>query len=313
MPSTSSGTANNQIIITGASGFVGQNLQKHLEERPWKALSRKPSGSGLSYADFWQQSNLSFDHYIHLAGKAHDLKKTSGEQDYWEANYELTSKLYDRFLQDPAAKSFIFISSVKACADRVAGWLSEETPCAPETVYGKSKRKAEEYLLDNLPKGKRVYILRPCMIHGPGNKGNLNMLYAFAQKGLPYPLAAFSNERSFLSVDNLCWVMLRLMEEDIPSGIYQVADSGVFSTNELIQMMAASMGKPARLLKIPAGLIRAVARIGDKLHLPLNSERLQKLTESYKVSNERLLNALGSDLPLSAEDGFKKTFEAFKG
>jgi len=313
MPSTSSGTANNQIIITGASGFVGQNLQKHLKDRPWIALSRNPAATDLSYADFWQQTDLSFGHYIHLAGKAHDLKKTSGEQDYWEANYELTRKLYDRFLEDPASQSFIFISSVKACADRVAGWLTEETPCAPETVYGKSKRKAEEYLLDNLPEGKRVYILRPCMIHGPGNKGNLNLLFAFARKGLPYPLAAFDNQRSFLSVDNLCQVMLRLMEEDIPSGIYQVADSGVFSTNDLIRMMAASMGKPARLLKIPSGLIRTAARVGDKLHLPLNSERLQKLTESYKVSNEKLLKALGTDLPLTARQGFEKTFEAFKG
>ncbi|MBD3630365.1 NAD-dependent epimerase/dehydratase family protein [Cyclobacterium sp.] len=313
MSSTSSGTANNQIIITGASGFVGQNLQKHLNDRPWKALSRNHSARDLSYADFWQQNDLSFCHYIHLAGKAHDLKKTSGEQDYWEANYELTRKLYDRFLQDTEAKSFIFISSVKACADRVAGWLTEETPCAPETVYGKSKRKAEEYLLDNLPEGKRVYILRPCMIHGPGNKGNLNLLYAFAKKGLPYPLAAFKNERSFLSVDNLCWVMLQLMEKDIPSGIYQVADSGVFSTNELIKMMAASLDKPARLLKIPSGLIRTAASAGDLLHLPLNSERLQKLTESYRVSNDKLLKALGSDLPLSAEEGFEKTFRAFKG
>ncbi|WP_262887958.1 NAD-dependent epimerase/dehydratase family protein [Cyclobacterium salsum] len=299
--------------MTGASGFVGQNLQKHLKDRPWKALSRNPSGSGLSYAEFWKQNDLSFRHYIHLAGKAHDLKKTSGEQDYWEANYELTRKLYDRFLKDPHAETFIFISSVKACADRVTGWLREETPCAPETVYGKSKRKAEEYLLDNLPEGKRVYILRPCMIHGPGNKGNLNLLYAFAQKGFPYPLAAFTNERSFLSVDNLCWVMLRLMEKDIPSGIYQVADSGVFSTDELIQMMAASLGKPARLLKIPAGLLRAAARVGDRLRLPLTSERLQKLTESYKVSNEKLLKALGDDLPLTARQGFEKTFEAFKG
>ncbi|SHN06788.1 Nucleoside-diphosphate-sugar epimerase [Cyclobacterium lianum] len=292
---------------------MGKNLKKHLKDRPWTALSRNPSATDLSYGDFWKQNDLSFGHYIHLAGKAHDLKKTSGEQDYWEANYELTRKLYDRFLADPAAETFIFISSVKACADRVEGWLTEDSPCAPETVYGKSKRKAEEYLLENLPEGRRVCILRPCMIHGPGNKGNLNLLYAFAKKGLPYPLAAFENQRSFLSVDNLCWVILRLMEKDIPSGIYQVADSGVFSTNELIQMMAASLDKPARLLKIPSRLIRAAARVGDSLHLPLNSERLQKLTESYKVSNEKLLNALGSELPLSAEEGFEKTFEAFKG
>ncbi|SHN06698.1 NAD dependent epimerase/dehydratase family protein [Cyclobacterium lianum] len=154
-------SSHHHIIITGASGFVGQNLQKHLQDKPWKALSRNPSGSGLSYTEFWEQNDLSFGHYIHLAGKAHDLKTTANEQDYWEANYELTRKLYDRFLADPAAETFIFISSVKACADRVTGWLREESPCAPETVYGKSKRKAEEYLLDNLPEGKRVCILRP--------------------------------------------------------------------------------------------------------------------------------------------------------
>lgn len=267
----------------------------------------------MSYADFWKETDLSFRHYIHLAGKAHDLKKTSGEQDYWEANFELTRKLYDRFRADPAAQTFVFISSVKACADRVEDWLTEETPCAPETVYGKSKRKAEEYLLAHPAPGKRVYILRPCMIHGPGNKGNLNLLYAFAKKGFPYPLAAFTNERSFLSVDNLCWVMLQLMEQEVPSGVYQVADSGVFSTNELIQLMAASLGKPARLLKIPAGLLRAAARVGDRLRLPLTSERLQKLTESYKVSNEKLRKALDADLPLTARQGFEKTFEAFKG
>ncbi|WP_154859693.1 NAD-dependent epimerase/dehydratase family protein, partial [Cyclobacterium xiamenense] len=156
------------ILITGVTGFVGQNMQKQLKDRPWKALSRNRSGTDLSYGDFWQQGDLSFSHYIHLAGKAHDLKKTADEQEYWEANYELTRKLYDRFRADPAAQTFVFISSVKACADRVEGWLTEETPCTPETVYAKSKRKAEEYLLAHPAPGKRVYILRPCMIHGPG-------------------------------------------------------------------------------------------------------------------------------------------------
>ncbi len=120
------------------------------------------------------------------------------------------------------------------------------------------------------------------MIHGPGNKGNLNLLYAFAQKGFPYPLAAFENQRSFLSVDNLCWVMLQLMQKDILSGIYQVADSGVFSTNELIQMMAASLGKPARLLKIPAGLLRAAARVGDRLRLPSPANACKNLLRAIK-------------------------------
>lgn len=303
------------LIITGPSGFVGQNLVASLTQTEWTGLSTKPEGlpkgKGLGYNEFWNDRSKNFTHYIHLAGKAHDLKKTANEQAYFEVNYGLTKRLFDRFLADPQAKTFIFISSVKACADRVDGWLTEETPCTPLTAYGQSKRKAEEYLLDRLPEDKRVYILRPCMIHGPGNKGNLNLLYAFAKKGLPFPLAAFENQRSFLSVDNLCFVICELMNKPIPSGTYQLADDGVFSTNELIRLMAASLGKPARLLNIPPKLIRAAARAGDFLHLPLNSERLQKLTESYKVSNRKIKKAIGRPWPLTAEKGLEKTFDSF--
>ena len=150
------------------------------------------------------------------------------------------------------------------------------------------------------------------MIHGSGNKGNLNLLYAFSKRGLSFPLAAFDNQRSFLSVDNLCWVIYQLLEKQIPSGVYQVADDGTFSTNELIQLMAASLGKKARLWAISPKLIKAAAKMGDLLHLPLTTERLQKLTESYQVSNQKLLDHLGMGMPLSGEEGLKKTFEAFK-
>ena len=164
----------------------------------------------------------------------------------------------------------------------------------------------------NLPEGKNVYILRPCMIHGSGNKGNLNLLYAFAKKGLPFPLAAFDNQRSFLSVDNLCFVIARLLEKSIPSGIYQVADGQPFSTNDLIRLMAQSLNTKPHLWKIPEKLIVAAAKVGDKLHLPLNSERLQKLTESYLVSNKKIKGALEEELPVSAEDGLVKTFASFR-
>ena len=91
-------------------------------------------------------------------------------------------------------------------------------------VLPNSKQKT--YILSKeIPKGKRVYILRPCMIHGPGNKGNLNLLYQLVSKGLPWPLGGFQNQRSFLSVENLCFVIKELLEnESIPSGVYQVAD-----------------------------------------------------------------------------------------
>lgn len=306
-----------KLLLTGATGFVGQNLCDYLKSEGREdllSLSRRDDSKQdnvLTYDQFFADLTVSATHYIHLAGKAHDLKNTSDDQAYYDVNFGLTKKLYDRFLKDPSARNFIFISSVKACADTVDGWLTEEAKCDPVTAYGKSKLQAEKYLLENLPSDKKVYILRPCMIHGPGNKGNLNLLFAFAKKGLPFPLAAFDNQRSFLSVDNLCWVIEKLISGDIPSGVYQVADDGTFSTNDLIRLMAASLGKKAKLWAIPASLISAVARVGDKLHLPLTTERLKKLTESYKVDNNKISQNIGEPMPMSAKDGLLKTFKAF--
>lgn len=306
------------ILITGLSGFVGSNLYAYLKSQGNKdifSLSRKPKSNDsnvVAYGDFFTNPSISAKHYIHLAGKAHDLKKSANDQEYFEVNFGLTKKLYDRFLEDQEAKTFIFISSVKAVKDVVEGVLTEEVDCNPVTPYGKSKRMAEEFILSNLPQNKQVYILRPCMIHGPGNKGNLNLLYGFAKKGLPYPLAAFDNQRSFLSVDNLTYVINRLMEIPVPSGVYNISDDGTFSTNELITLMSLSLAKEPRLLNIPAGLIKGVAKVGDNLKLPLNSERLQKLTESYRVSNAKIKAALGEELPVDAKKGLMKTFESFK-
>jgi len=307
------------ILLTGSTGFVGQNLLSHLKAiDKYDILSLGRSAgvrkefATLTYADFFANPSIAAQHYIHLAGKAHDLKKTANDQEYFEVNFGLTKKLYDRFLEDQEAKTFIFISSVKAAKDKVEGVLTEDTACDPVTPYGKSKLQAEQYILSKLPPDKNVYILRPCMIHGPGNKGNLNLLFSFAQKGLPYPLAAFDNQRSFLSVDNLTFVIGRLMEKAVPSGIYHLSDDGTFSTNELIAMMAESLDKSPQLLKVPASLIQGIAKLGDKLKLPLNSERLQKLTESYLVSNAKIKAALGEELPVAAKEGLMKTFASFR-
>ncbi|MBD3749605.1 MAG: NAD-dependent epimerase/dehydratase family protein [Sphingobacteriales bacterium] len=295
------------ILITGSSGFVGQNLIAYLKEFHILKISlRYPSE---------QQINLkNTSTIIHLSGKAHDLKKVSQPQDYYEANFELTKQLYDAFLKSDA-KKFIFISSVKAVADSVDDILTEEVKPNPQTHYGKSKLMAEEYIqAQPLPKGKSYYILRPCMIHGPGNKGNLNLLYQFVKNGIPYPLAAFENQRSFLSVENLCFVIKEIIErEDIPSGIYQLADDDSLSTNELVQEIAQTLGKKPKLWKLSPAFIKILAQTGDALHLPLTTERLHKLTENYLVSNQKLKKALGKELPITAKEGLRKTILSFKG
>jgi nucleoside-diphosphate-sugar epimerase len=220
------------------------------------------------------------------------------------------------FQQFPVpVKKFILFSSVKAVADRVDGVLTEDAVPDPQTPYGQSKLEAEEAVqsvIGDRQSAIRSYILRPCMIHGPGNKGNLNLLYGVVKKGIPWPLGAFENRRSFTSIGNLCAVIDAVLACDIAPGVYQMADDEALSTNELIELMAAAFGKRALIWRVPAGLVRSVARVGDGLHLPLNSERLKKLTESYVASNAKIKAALGwKKMPVNAREGMRKTLETF--
>ena len=295
-----------KIVITGATGFVGTNLQDYLK------FSHEIQPMSIRYVS-GQQFEFNADAVIHLAGKAHDLKKVSHPEAYYEANFELTKQLFDAFLKSRAS-TFIFMSTVKAVADEVQGVLTEDVKPNPITPYGIAKHQAEHYILSqDLPKGKRIYILRPCMIHGPGNKGNLNLLYQLVSKGLPWPLGNFKNQRSFLSIENLCFVINELIENtSIASGVYQIADDEPLSTNELIQLLGDSLNIKSSIWNIPSPWIKKTAILGDYLHLPLNSERLHKLTENYVVSNSKILLSIGKTLPISSKDGLLKTFKSFK-
>lgn len=290
------------LFLTGGSGFVGSNLIK-IFSSVFEIISYKKGA--LVQVDQ--------DVVIHLAGKAHDLKNVSSPDEYYKVNTELIRVIFNAFLTSEA-KVFITLSSVKAVVDEVDGELTEDVTPNPITHYGKSKLLAEQYILSQpIPEGKRVYILRPCMIHGPGNKGNLNLLYSLVSKDFPWPLGLFENSRSYLSIENLCFIIMELIErEDIPSGVYNVADDVPLSTNEVIKMIAESKGKKARILNLSKNLIKVLARVGDSLKLPLNSERLQKLTESYVVSNAKIKTALGKPLPVSSKVGLVRTFQSFE-
>lgn len=266
----------------------------------------------FSWDDLDENKIPQVDAVIHLAGKAHDLKKTFGPEVYFKVNTGLTQKMYDWFLKSSAGK-FIFFSSVKAAADFVPGdILTEDVVPNPVGPYGESKIKAEEYILSHPAADKQVYILRPCMIHGPGNKGNLNLLYGVVKKGVPWPLGAFENHRCFTSIDNLCFVIKGLLVKEVESGIYNMCDDEALSTNGLITVICKALGKKARIWYLPKGLMNGMAKVGDGLHLPLNSERLTKLTEDYVVSNAKIKKALGIDkMPMRAEEGLTQTIKSF--
>lgn len=283
---------NSFTYITGSTGFIGQNLLQYL-------------GDNTLAVNLRIRADLVFEKgaaVVHLAGKAHDLKKTSAPSEYFTVNTELTKKVFNAFLASEATV-FVFMSSIKA----------REGKDKTASAYSQSKYQAEQYIMaQEVPLGKRVYILRPVMVHGPGNKGNLNLLFSVVKKLGVWPLAAFENKRSFVSVENLCFVIKVLIENDtVVSGIYEVADPEALSTNELVTLAGHALEKKVVSLKFPKGLVRLLATIGDVLPLPLNSERLEKLTENAVVDSNKLIKAIGKPFPESTHDGFKKTFESF--
>jgi nucleoside-diphosphate-sugar epimerase len=303
-----------RIIISGASGFVGQNLIPYLERKGLMIipLSRKRTDHiRLTYEKIGKRDWDAAAAFIHLAGKAHDVKNTSDPQEYFEVNRDLTITLFDQFLKSEC-RTFIFMSSVKAAADMVEGVLEESHIPEPKTPYGKSKREAEEYLLSQkLPEGKNLYILRPCMIHGPGNKGNLNLLYKVVKKGIPYPLGAYKNKRSFLSIDSLNTAIAALMEQRPASGIYHLADDEPISTPDLIHLIGAVLKKKPMILNVPKPVMQGLSRIGGVVKTPFDENALQKLTESYIVSNTKIKQGLNITLPWDTIAGLKRTIQSF--
>ena len=287
-----------KILITGAYGFVGTNLCRYLVGRGHECVALdipKAKRDDVPYAAFhtWDElSNIDWagiDAVVHLAGKAHDLKNVSNPQSYFDINVGLTEKIFNA--ANGKVPRFVYFSSSKA-ADA-------------DTPYGKSKLAAEQFL------DGRAIVLRPAMIHGPGNKGNLNLLWGIARRGFPWPLAAFKNKRSFTSIGNICAAIEALCERG-ENGIYPIADDEMLSTNRLIELMAETCGRKPHLWRMPKGLMRFGAKVGDVLHLPLNTERLGKLTEDSFVDNTALKSHLGwSQMPIRAEDGMRNTLKSF--
>ena len=322
------------ILITGVHGFVGSHLVVALKEyhtlygldivAPEKeGVVKTFAWEDIETISFPMQNLPQFGCISPFAGKAHDTKNQSATQTYFDINTGLTQKIFDFFLKS-TVKKFIFFSSVKAAADSVVGdMLREDVMPTPVGPYGESKIAAENYILSKLrvengdwrvamQRDKQVYILRPCMIHGPGNKGNLNLLYNVVKKGIPWPLGDFENKRSFTSIDNLCYVVEELLIKDIASGVYHMGDDEALSTNELISLMCKAMGKKTHIWKMNRKMMEGCAGLGTLLHLPLNTERLRKLTENYVVSNEKIKSALGIDrMPVCAADGIMKTISSF--
>lgn len=297
-----------EVAIIGSNGFVGQSLALSLQEYELKKISLRKED--------WQNEIRSSIVLINLVGKAHDHKGTATEKDFHFANVELVQEIFEVF-KNSDAKLLIHISSLAALEELESDLpLNEEEDCRPISWYGKSKREAETWLLaQKLPLEKKIVVIRPPMIHGLGDKGNLGLLYKLISKGIPYPLGSFNNSRSFISTENFNFFIKEIINksEKITSGIYHIADDETISTNEIIQIIKEIEQKKIINLKLPKSLIYGVAKIGDFIPIPLNSIRLKKLTSDLQVSNQKIKSLLNiSTLPLTAKEGIIKTINSFK-
>jgi nucleoside-diphosphate-sugar epimerase len=294
-----------KILITGASGFVGKNILKSLI--PFYSFNC------LSRNDL-KRNNIVINEevIIHLAGLAHDTKNNANFDQYYDVNTKLTKYIWDAFLNS-TAECFIYVSSIKAARDNFSGILTEESETMPTTPYGKSKIMAEYIILNSeLPTNKRFYILRPSMIYGEENKGNLNLLYKYVSMKLPWILTNFKNNRTLCSINNFNFIIKNLVEKkNIVSGVYNVCNSENISTNEIVTLIGKSLNRKTLFLKIPKFIIIFSAKLGDFFGMPFNSNNLTKLTENFIVSNKKILLAIKAKLPDTTEDSLLDTFKSF--
>lgn len=284
------------VLITGSSGFIGSSLKSHFKGSYNLYL---PTRDELYSPTLFENVDV----FIHLAGKAHDTADDSNYEEYELANTVLTNDLFDRFLKSDAT-SFIFLSSILVLKSSSTEPLSETMACIPDSSYAKSKNASELYIQNKLlPVGKRYFILRTPLVYGIGNKGNLPLLIDFIKKIPFWPLGSYTAKRSFCDIRNLSFVIQKLIEnKETESGIYHIADNDVYDLNELYSSIARIWGKTPRVISVPKLIIRFIYSIGTFLNLPINYKQIRKLTATLLVSNDKIKNAIKSDLPFGGLD-----------
>ncbi|MGM9845151.1 MAG: NAD-dependent epimerase/dehydratase family protein [Muribaculaceae bacterium] len=293
------------VLITGIRGFVGSHLSSYLAAAGHEVIgvSRRPDPARgiFSWDDMRHDRLPRIDAIIHAAAIAHDTDGKIPEEHYQKVNVGLTRLTYDYFCSHASVGTYIFVSSIAA------------TQASMRDAYGRSKASAEQYIADNSERSRdrRVVVLRPAMIYGEGNKGNLPLLFNVLRRGLPWPLGAFKNTHSFVYIDNFCHVVSRMIERREVAGTFAVADDTPISTTRIVTLAAEATGRKARLWHIPKPMVITAAKIGDALRLPLNSRRLGKLSCNLIVDNTALKQALSiTAMPVATEEAFRRTFAA---
>jgi nucleoside-diphosphate-sugar epimerase len=299
------------LIVTGASGFIGLHLADALRrnDRPFALSSRRPVG-GIGAerfipADRLVETEISADCIIHLAGRAHVLREESLDPaaEFRAANTDYPLAIARAFAQR-GTRRFIFLSSVGVLGNETAPGhpFTHESRPAPHNAYALSKLEAEEGLRAIAAEtGMEVVIIRPPLVYGAGAKGNFASLVSWLKRGIPLPLGAVHNRRSLVGIDNLVDLVLTAIDHPAAANrTFLVSDGEDLSTSDLLRRTAAAMGRPARLLPVPAPLLGGAARLLGKATLG------QRLLSSLELDIRFTRETLNWHPPTTVDEGLAR-------
>ena len=313
------------IAVTGANGFIGRHTCELLRSAGFsvRAIVRRPSEvsgcenvtSDILDADQMAIALAGASAVVHLAGRAHVIQEKSQDA---LTEFRRVNVGSSRALASAVARSgvgqVVFVSSIAAVAVTSATPLSENYPPAPATPYGISKLEAEQALLSMLPLEEiNCTVFRPPMVFGPGMRGNPRTLLKLVAHGVPLPLGGIGGKRSMIYVMNLAAAIGRVLTSPIPTGTYHLADNPPLTIAEFAKHLGVAMGRPARIVSVPLGILGALARLGDRvegvLPVPVNTERLRRVVGPYLVDARRFAELTGFRPPVSLDDAMRATAE----
>ncbi|ENJ8201581.1 UDP-glucose 4-epimerase family protein [Vibrio cholerae] len=309
-----------KILLTGATGFVGQHIFKAIDEKfATVVLGRKRSNDYLGEFIEYDLKNTpdeglnlqGIDVVIHSAARAHIMHDASldPQAEYLLVNTEATLTLA-RSAAESGVKRFIFISSIKVNGESTSGrmpFTSSDQPCTSDH-YGQSKLEAENRLKDLAAKtGLEVVIIRPTLVYGLGVKANFASLMKLISKGMPLPFGCITkNKRSLVSVDNLVDLIITCIDHPKAANqVFLVSDDHDVSTSEMVSELAIALGKPTWQLPVPIWCYKLFGKLFGK------SDIVDRLTGSLQVDISHTKETLGWKPPQILQEGFKQTAQAF--
>lgn len=315
-----SAPAGQRVLVTGANGFIGRALCAVLSSQGHsvRGAVRKNNADGqTAVSDHWVMGEIDehtqwapalsgIDSVVHLAARVHLMRDTAADPlaEFRRVNVALTLNLA-RQAAKAGVRRFVFVSSVKVNGETtVVGqpFTADDAP-KPIDAYGISKFEAEQALIQLAAEtGLEVVIVRPVLVYGPGVKANFHEMMRWVLKGVPLPLGALDNQRSFAAVDNVVdLIAVCLRHPRAANQVFLVSDGEDLAVSGLLRRTAAALGRPARLLPVPVFLLRMAGRLFGKEPV------IQRLCDTLQVDIGKTQRLLGWNPPLSVDEALRKT------